>query len=805
MPRKKKTLIILTTIFALFFTVAVFSQADECGDVDSSGGINILDVVYIIDYLYRGGPLPADTLAADVDNSGGMNILDVTYLINYLYKGGPVPDCPVAPDPDFPVSFDLRNYEGTNYVTSIKSQSGGTCWAHGTMASIESNLIMTGAWADNGEIGEPNLAEYHLDWWNGFNDFYNADADPPTGNGIEVHYGGYYLMANAYISRGDGAVRDIDGQSFTTPPDLASDTYHYYYVRDLEFFTMDEDLNGIDSIKQKIMDYGAVATAFTSNDAFMSSYIHYQPPNDPALLNHAVAIIGWHDSLITQAPEPGAWLCKNSWGSGWGYDGYFWISYYDKYCCREYQLGAVSFQNVEPMRYDVFHSHDYHGWISNVGAYEAFNAFTATHNERLEAISICTPEEKINYTIRIYDDYTGGNLSGVLSEVSGSYEHRGFHTVDLPEPLMINKGNDFYIYYQIDYPSMPMDCSHDVPTLLGSDQKVWVPSSSEPGQSYYMSGSVWNDLYDYNNTANFCIKGLAVNIGLSVTPWDSLEAEGPSGGPFEPNSKTFNFLHKYDAAIDYEITIDPSIDWLTLTGDISGSLAPNTPAEVTVTINANAETLCQGIHEGRVYFTNLNDPSDNTSRDVILTIGTPSVQYEWMLDADPGWVCQGDWAFGVPTGGGGYAGWGVDPTSGHTGDNVYGYNLDGNYPAELPPTSLVSEPIDCTNRFRVSLDFWRWLCVDGWGTGYVMISTDLVDWTMIYNQSGSLLDNQWNKMEINISEYADFQPTVYIAWIMEAHDAINTFGGWNIDDIQIKAIYDSTQVTGGAQATYLED
>lgn len=65
-----------------------------CGDVNCSESINLLDVTFLINYLYKGGPPPCVEDAADVNSSGGINLLDATYLINYLYKGGPEPNCP---------------------------------------------------------------------------------------------------------------------------------------------------------------------------------------------------------------------------------------------------------------------------------------------------------------------------------------------------------------------------------------------------------------------------------------------------------------------------------------------------------------------------------------------------------------------------------------------------------------------------------------------------------------------------------------------------------------------------------------
>ncbi|MHC4179946.1 MAG: S8 family serine peptidase, partial [Planctomycetota bacterium] len=157
--------------------------------------------------------------------------------------------------------------------------------------------------------------------------------------------------------------------------------------------------------------------------------------------------------------------------------------------------------------------------------------------------------------------------------------------------------------------------------------------------------------------------------------------------------------------------------------------------------------------------------------------------YSANMDTDPRWALEGDWEFGVPTGGGSGGG---DPTSGFTGSNVIGYNLYGDYSDDMPIRYATTPPIDASMHTGCTLSFYRWLGVEDseYDHASVQVSNDGSNWTTLWEHIGaSLNDASWLQQRFDISAVADGQPTVFIRWAMGPTDYTVTYPGWNVDDV----------------------
>ena len=124
----------------------------------------------------------------------------------------------------------------------------------------------------------------------------------------------------------------------------------------------------------------------------------------------------------------------------------------------------------------------------------------------------------------------------------------------------------------------------------------------------------------------------------------------------------------------------------------------------------------------------------------------------------------------MPTGGG--SGYG-DPTSGHTGSNVVGYNLNGDYPNSMPVYYATIPAINCVAFTGVKLGFWRWLGIESssYDDANVQVSNDGSTWVTVWEHTGSsIYESSWSYHEYDISAVADGEPTVYVRWGMGPTD-----------------------------------
>ena len=63
----------------------------QCGDADGAGEVNLVDIVYTVNWMFANGPAPVDEAAGDYNCDGRPNIADAVYMVNYVFRGGPQP------------------------------------------------------------------------------------------------------------------------------------------------------------------------------------------------------------------------------------------------------------------------------------------------------------------------------------------------------------------------------------------------------------------------------------------------------------------------------------------------------------------------------------------------------------------------------------------------------------------------------------------------------------------------------------------------------------------------------------------
>ena len=441
-------------------------------------------------------------------------------------------DDPVAPltihdqneEPDLSAQAALpASYSSVSkgYVTPVRDQNPfGTCWAFSTMAAIESSMLRTGITLGKTK-NNLDLSERHLAYF-----AYNTVADPLGGTTGDSTYcigdeqydyldeGGYSTIAMLTLASWEGVAAEStapysalvnDSYGYKTPSfDRLSEVKLANSLARKDFVHVSRSyyvpMSDRADVKRAIQNYGAVQTSYCHSDAFYnySKGAYYCPYTFNT--NHAITIVGWNDNysksnFSTKPSSNGAWLVKNSWGTDWGNDGYFWISYAD----QSLDYNAVAYTVERTSKHQ--HVYQYDGSASNWSGYlpsggKIANVFTAKANatgEQLEAVSFVLWDTNVNYSIQIYKNPGLSNpASGtklLSSPLTGKTTYQGLYKVDLSTPAKLASGNRYSVVITLsksngDWISYAVDRTDSVAGFV---------NKASAKQSYYYAYGSWTD------------------------------------------------------------------------------------------------------------------------------------------------------------------------------------------------------------------------------------------------------------------------------------------------------------------------
>lgn len=392
-----------------------------------------------------------------------------------------------------PAFYDGRE-EGR--VPSVKNQGSiGTCWAFASLQALEAALLP-------GESYE--FSEDHMSLNNGFC--------------IPQEEGGEYTMSMAYLLSWRGPVLEADdpyGDGIS--PDGLKSVKHIQEIQILP----DKDY---EEIKRAVLLYGGVQSSlYTSlaegdirsesynEEAYAYCYIGPEPPN------HDSVIIGWDDAYPKEnfhgeVQGDGAFICMNSWGDGFGDQGYFYVSYYDSNIGRSNIVYSV----VEDTdNYDHIYQSDLRGWVGQLGYGEDTvwfsNVYEAGTSQRIEAAGFYATGPRTSYEIYVVRHV--GKESDILESqdfdrkvllTRGNFDYGGYYTVPLMgnqrEDLELSPGERFAVIVKINTPDAihPAAIEYDA-----GDGRTFVNISD--GEGYISAdGVTWERAEE--KRCNLCLK-----------------------------------------------------------------------------------------------------------------------------------------------------------------------------------------------------------------------------------------------------------------------------------------------------------
>ena len=202
---------------------------------------------------------------------------------------------------NLPSSFSWRDIDGVDYTTAIKDQSPApTCEAYALCASLETIMQY-----QLGERFDPDLSETHL--------YFYAGGSVAAGY-VNIIDAANYLKEYGVPDEGcnPDPHRPFD-YPFESLPGWENRTVK---ISEWGWVNHDEE-----SIKRALIDHGPlIICIFFWSDFYLYKGGVYHHRWGPRTGGHVVTIVGYDD-------QDACWIVKNSWGSDWGENGWFKMSY----------------------------------------------------------------------------------------------------------------------------------------------------------------------------------------------------------------------------------------------------------------------------------------------------------------------------------------------------------------------------------------------------------------------------------------------------------------------------------------------